>query len=134
MPLPNQQITDDNYRYAFQGQEKDPETGMEAFELRLWDGRLGRWLTVDPYRQFYSPYIGMGNLPTLAIDIDGGRIIVGILVNGLIIKYEYKNGDFYDLVTGDKLTSAPTDFHLQVDAALSKIESKPYGKSFINLL
>ena len=36
MPLPNQQITDQNYRYAFQGQEKDPETGMEAFELRLW--------------------------------------------------------------------------------------------------
>ena len=41
-----------DYRYAFQGQEKDSETGKEAFELRLWDSRIGRWLTTDPYREF----------------------------------------------------------------------------------
>ena len=45
---------------------------MEAFELRLWDGRLGRWLTVDPYRQHFSPYMGMGNNPISRIDPDGG--------------------------------------------------------------
>ena len=73
MPMPNQQITDQNYRYAFQGQEKDPETGMEAFELRLWDGRLGRWLTVDPYHEFHSPYVGMGNNPVNLTDPDGGK-------------------------------------------------------------
>ena len=47
MPMPNRNI-EGNYRYKFQGQEKDPETGKEAFELRLWDGRIGRWLTPDP--------------------------------------------------------------------------------------
>jgi RHS repeat-associated protein len=72
MPMPNKTTTDGNYRYAFQGQEKDPETGMEAFELRLWDGRLGRWLTVDPYSQYDSPYLGMGNNPLSMIDPDGG--------------------------------------------------------------
>ena len=72
MPMPNRQTTDGNYRYAFQGQEKDPETGMEAFELRLWDGRLGRWLTVDPYHEFFSPYVGMGNNPISLTDPDGG--------------------------------------------------------------
>jgi RHS repeat-associated protein len=72
MPMPNKQITDNNYRYAFQGQEKDPETGMEAFELRLWDGRLGRWLSVDPAGEFFSPYLGMGNNPISTIDPDGG--------------------------------------------------------------
>jgi RHS repeat-associated protein len=60
------------YRYAFQGQELDKETGMEAFQLRLWDGRIGRWLNPDPYGQFYSPYIGMGNNPVIGIDPDGG--------------------------------------------------------------
>jgi RHS repeat-associated protein len=48
-----------SYRYAFQGQELDPETGMEAFQLRLWDGRLGRWLSPDPLAEKYpnaSPY------------------------------------------------------------------------------
>ncbi len=72
MPMPNKQTTDENYRYAFQGQEKDGETGMEAFELRLWDGRLGRWLTVDPKGQYFSPYLGMGNNPVSTIDPDGG--------------------------------------------------------------
>ncbi len=60
------------YRYAFQGQEKDPETGKEAFQLRLWDGRIGRWLTTDPYGQYNSPYVGMGNDPINGIDPDGG--------------------------------------------------------------
>ncbi|MCL9806905.1 hypothetical protein NAT51_15320 [Flavobacterium amniphilum] len=45
---------------------------MEAFELRLWDGRLGRWLTVDPMGQYFSPYLGMGNNPISRIDPDGG--------------------------------------------------------------
>ncbi len=45
---------------------------MEAFQLRLWDGRLGRWLTVDPYGEFHSPYVGMGNNPVNLIDPDGG--------------------------------------------------------------
>ncbi|RTY97613.1 hypothetical protein EKM02_13490 [Flavobacterium sp. RSP49] len=61
-----------NYRYAFQGQELDGETGMEAFQLRLWDGRIGRWLSPDPYGQNYSPYMGMGNNPIRMIDPNGG--------------------------------------------------------------
>jgi len=72
MPMPAHQVTDSNYRYEFQGQEKDPETGMEAFELRLWEGRLGRWLTVDPMGQYDSPYLGMGNNPINRIDPSGG--------------------------------------------------------------
>lgn len=61
-----------NYRYAFQGQEKDSETQMEAFQLRLWDGRIGRWLSTDPYGQYASPYLGMGNNPVNRIDPNGG--------------------------------------------------------------
>ena len=72
MPMPNRHTTDNNYRYAFQGQEKDSETGMEAFELRLWDGRIGRWLTTDPKHDGFSPYWGMNNNPIGMIDPDGG--------------------------------------------------------------
>jgi hypothetical protein len=50
----------------------DTETGMEAFQLRLWDGRLGRWLSPDPMGQHFSPYAGMGNNPVSHIDPDGG--------------------------------------------------------------
>ena len=71
MPMPNRNV-EGNYRYKYQGQEKDPETGKEAFELRLWDSRIGRWLTTDPYGQYHSPYLGMGNNPISQIDPDGG--------------------------------------------------------------
>ena len=71
--MPNRQIVNgERYRYAFQGQEKDPETGKEAFQLRLWDARIGRWLTTDPAGQHPSPYLGMGNNPISRIDPDGG--------------------------------------------------------------
>ncbi len=71
MAMPNRSIQGD-YRYAYQGQEKDTETGKEAFELRLWDSRIGRWLTTDPAGQYASPYLGMGNNPISRIDPDGG--------------------------------------------------------------
>ena len=76
MPMPNKNI-EGGYRYGYQGEfaEKDPETNMEAFELRLWDSRIGRWLTPDPYSQYHSPYLGMGNNPVNGVDPDGGCFI-----------------------------------------------------------
>lgn len=74
MPMPNRNLTgSEQYRYAFQGQEKDTETGKEAFQLRLWDGRIGRWLTTDPAGQYSSPYLGIGNNPINRADPDGGE-------------------------------------------------------------
>jgi RHS repeat-associated protein len=63
-----------NYRYGYQGQfaEKDAETGFNNFELRMWDGKLGRWLNPDPKNQYHSPYMGMGNNPVSSTDPDGG--------------------------------------------------------------
>ncbi|PXX95180.1 hypothetical protein DF185_22645 [Marinifilum breve] len=74
MIMPNRSTTPGEYRFGYQGQfaEKDEETGYNQFELRLWDGRLGRWLTTDPYEQFHSPYLGMGNSPLMGVDPDGG--------------------------------------------------------------
>lgn len=72
MAMPYLNNVQGDYRYAFQGQEKDPETGKEAFELRLWDSRIGRWLTTDPYGQHASPYLGMGKNPISRVDPDGG--------------------------------------------------------------
>jgi len=40
--------------------------------LRLWDARIGRWLTTDPGSQYSSPYLGMGNNPISNVDPDGG--------------------------------------------------------------
>ncbi len=71
MPMPDRNVEGD-YRYKLQGQEKDSETDKEAFELRLWDSRIGRWASPDPLEQFHSPYLGMFNNPILSIDTNGG--------------------------------------------------------------
>ncbi|WP_459209978.1 RHS repeat domain-containing protein [Aquimarina rhabdastrellae] len=70
MTMPNKNI-DGGYRYTYQGQEKDYETGKEAFEERIWDSRIVRWLSPDPAGKGDSPYIGMYNNPLKYIDIKG---------------------------------------------------------------
>ncbi|WKN44222.1 RHS repeat protein [Tunicatimonas pelagia] len=62
------------YRYGYQGAfaEQDDETGLASFQLRQYDSRIGRWTTPDPYNQYWSPYLGMGNAPNMMIDPDGG--------------------------------------------------------------
>jgi RHS repeat-associated protein len=62
------------YRFGYQGQfaEKDSETGWNHFELREYDPVVGRWTATDPYGQFWSPYLGMGNNPVSQVDPDGG--------------------------------------------------------------
>jgi RHS repeat-associated protein len=72
MPLPGQTL-DDGHRFGYQGQETDDETGFVNFELRQYDPRIGRWLSVDPYVQHHSPYLAMSNNPVLFIDPDGGE-------------------------------------------------------------
>ena len=71
MAMPNRNIVGD-YRYNYQGQELDKETGKVAFQLRLYDPRINRWLTTDPKKEFHSPYLSMGNNWMNKIDPDGG--------------------------------------------------------------
>ena len=71
-------------RYGYQGEyaECDPETattsgsesigGWNSFDLRMYDSNVGRWLSPDPYRQYWTPYEGMGNDPINLMDPDGG--------------------------------------------------------------
>jgi RHS repeat-associated protein len=62
------------YRYGYQGQfaEHDDETNWDHFELREYDALTGRMTTTDPYGQYWSSYIGMGNNPINGVDPDGG--------------------------------------------------------------
>ena len=48
------------YRYDYQGAyaEKDSYTQRNNFALRMYDGRIGRWLSVGHAGQFFSPYKG----------------------------------------------------------------------------
>jgi RHS repeat-associated protein len=78
--MPNKTtVASPEYRHGYQGEytEKDVETGFDNFELRMWDARMARWMAPDPYRQYHSPYLGMGNDPINGLDPDGGFTRVG---------------------------------------------------------
>jgi RHS repeat-associated protein len=68
-----QQYKKINIRFAYQGQfaEEDGETGYNAFEARLWDNRIARWMSPDPAGQYWSPFLGMGNNGINYIDKNG---------------------------------------------------------------
>ena len=65
----------DQYRYGFNGKEKDTE-GPVAYDygFRIYDPRLVRFKSVDPLTKsfpFYTPYQFAGNKPIYAVDLDG---------------------------------------------------------------
>lgn len=73
--------TDDTagYRFGFNSMPKDneiygPEGSGYDFGARIYDSRLGRWLSVDPLADEFpwqSPYCAMGNNPIVLNDPTG---------------------------------------------------------------
>ena len=88
------------YRYGYQGKfaEKDEETGWEHFELREYDPIIGRMTTTDPYGQYWSSYIGIGNDPINSTDSDGGFTGYERKDDGSLRKVNNVGGDRFDVI------------------------------------
>jgi RHS repeat-associated protein len=68
------------YKYTFNGKENDWEAkgwqNQQDYGMRVYDPRLGRFLSVDPLHKnfpYYTPYQFSGNDPITNIDLDGGE-------------------------------------------------------------
>src|SRR5450432_1383906 len=66
------------YRYGFNGKENDADVKGDGdqidYGMRVYDPRLGRFLSLDPLQvkyPWYTPYQFAGNKPIVAIDKDG---------------------------------------------------------------
>lgn len=62
------------YRFGFNGKETDSESDLQDYGMRIYDSRLGRFLSVDPVSIEYpelTPYQFASNTPIEAFDIDG---------------------------------------------------------------
>jgi RHS repeat-associated protein len=78
MLVPNRHGVDD-YRYGFQGQEKDDEIkggkgNSLNYTFRMHDPRVGRFFAIDPLAAkypFYSPYAFSGNRVIDAGELEG---------------------------------------------------------------
>jgi len=68
------------YRYGFNGKENDNEVKGEGnqqdYGMRIYDPRLGRFLSVDPLTKFYpmlTAFQFASNSPIQAVDVDGAE-------------------------------------------------------------
>ena len=85
------------YKFGFNGKEKDNEINVDGgsydFGARIYDGRLGRWLSLDPMQEKYpslNPYNFCAENPIFYNDPDGKRIIIYYLdENGKPQQYVY---------------------------------------------
>jgi RHS repeat-associated protein len=76
MMMPGRSFNSTDYRYGFNGMEKDDEVkgsgNSYTTHYRMYDSRLGMWLSVDPKAvPWESPYVGMGDNPIINIDPKG---------------------------------------------------------------
>jgi len=111
------------YKYGFNGKESDDEIAGNNntldFGARIYDARLGRWLSTDPLMKEYafaSPYCFVLNTPLQAIDPDGKLVV---FVNGFRLRaylwdgsvpWEHKekiyNNDKFDYWYGNDASGA----------------------------
>jgi RHS repeat-associated protein len=73
----------DNYRFGFNGKEKDDETGTQDYGLRIYNPSLGRFLSIDPLEKKFawnSPYSFAENRVVDGVDLEGKEWIRTVTV------------------------------------------------------
>ncbi len=75
MQQPGMAVNETDYRYGFQGMEKDDELKQSGnsynFNARIYDPRTARWLSMDPEEEYPSPYMAFGDNPISLTDPEG---------------------------------------------------------------
>jgi RHS repeat-associated protein len=118
------------YRYGFNGKENDNEVKGEGNEqdygMRIYDPRLGRFLSVDPLSKSYpwnSPYSYAEGDVIRSIDLDG---LEKYVITNYYNKFEQLDETMITVVT-DKETGAKHDMNLKYDKGNHKGESVSQG-------
>lgn len=82
-PGRNYSVANTNYRYGFNGKEKSDEingSGVDYdYGARIFDARLGRFLSVDPISNKFpelTPYQFASNRPIQGIDLEGKEVLL----------------------------------------------------------
>jgi RHS repeat-associated protein len=88
------------YRYGFNGKEKDEDIGGGNYDFgaRIYNARLGRWMSVDPLANKYpylSPYNYCANNPIIYIDYDGKdfEVVIDDIAGTVTIKARIYTGN-----------------------------------------
>jgi len=111
MLMPGRKFSATNgYRYGFNGKENDNDVKGDGIQLdygfRIYDSRLGKFLSVDPLSTnypWYTPYQFAGNKPITKVDLDGleeydfreimqndGSVLVIVTTGKSLLKQQYQ--------------------------------------------
>lgn len=87
----------------FTGKELDDEIALNYFGARYLDPMLGMWISVDPARQFASPYLYAGNgvNPMNVVDPDGNTTLKLNEDNTVAGKYDDGNLNMESVFNAD---------------------------------
>ncbi|SNZ01686.1 hypothetical protein [Flagellimonas pacifica] len=101
-PMPSRNFDSGEYRYGFQGQEKDSELKGEGlsvnYKYRMHDARIGRFFAVDPLAYDYpwnSPYAFSENRVIDGLELEGAEYLdsdeARVNVNWGFIRLHHRN-------------------------------------------
>ena len=130
-----------NYRYGFQGQEKDDEIKGQGnsvnYKYRMHDPRIGRFFAVDPLASSYpwnSPYAFSENRVTNSVELEGleaeDNFTAGVSVSG---KFGGRSTNKNFIPSGIKL-GAFAGFKNESGAYLGTLKNGEFDGLTINLM
>jgi RHS repeat-associated protein len=138
MTMPGRQANLGSYRYGFQNQETDPEMlgGSVAFNYRIHDPRIGRFLSVDPLSKEYpwnSSYAFAENNVIAYIDLEGLEKMYA--ADGLFIG-QYGNSNEIKIVYDEEVNNVKTLYKAYIDARVSgdDVQVEKTAKSLRSLI
>ncbi len=98
-----------SYSFGFNGKEKLNEAYGEGnaydYGFRMYDPRIGRFMSVDPLAKDYpmlTPYQFASNTPIMAIDIDGLEAVI-VIYNKVLLKQIQKKIDEGDVIGAQEI-------------------------------
>lgn len=142
MLVPNRHGSSNSYRFGFNGKEMDNEIKGEGLQLdygfRIYDPRIGKFLSQDPLFQSYpwfSPYHFAGNSPISCVDLDGlemyfaadGSFLGQSIHGGNEIRIATKKSVFYQK---DKQNNLKQMYKIVSSKALNQFDLATQGKVF----
>ena len=135
MTMPGRNFQSDKYRFGFNGKEKDKDitSGDLDFDARIYDSRLGRWLSTDVLESKYpfaSTYCFGLNNPISFADADGRLIWIpdasyADKITALLQK-SFAGKIKAQLVKSDENQRTYLKFELNKDVKLSETETKAF--------
>ena len=127
--MPGRTFSSNQYRYGFQGQEKDDEIKGEGnslnYKYRMHDPRIGRFFATDPLEASYlwnSPYAFSENRVINAIELEGLEAFDVISSGGEKVTV---NGPYANQNEAQKVTTPNAPQRINVPSEVFKAPTLP---------